>query len=227
MKGLKRLMEKIRSLLEQFDQRELRERMIVFGTLLVAVILGGNQLLIEPALKRNKETAKQIVAAKANTSALQAQVEIFALKSSEDPDRESRLELAQLREDLNQLEGMLKGAILDLVPPKEMAGILEDILSLQPSLSLVSLTKLATEPWPPLSEAEAKQPIVAQRVFRHAVEFQFEGSYRDALEFFQKLETLPRRVFWEGLDIELLEYPTARITLTVTTMSLAEGWIGV
>jgi MSHA biogenesis protein MshJ len=227
MKSLEKLKGILATQLEKFDQREPRERIIIFGALLIAVVLAGNQFLIEPIIKQKKTVVKQLAEAGSIDSGLKTQLESIPIKSNEDPDRENRQKLTALKADLSQLDGKLNEAILDLVPPKEMVGILEKIFSLNTSLKLVSLEKISSKPWPPLSEEKANSIVAEQKVFRHTVRLQFEGNYLDAVAFFRDLEALPRRFFWEGLTIELLEYPVSRITLTVTTMNLTEGWIGV
>ncbi|TFG93054.1 MAG: hypothetical protein E4H15_02225 [Syntrophobacterales bacterium] len=146
MKSLEKLKGIIATQLEKFDQRKPRERIIIFGTLLIAVVLAGNQFLVEPIIKQKKTVVKQLAEAKSINSGLKTQLEIIPIKSNEDPDRESRQKLTALKADLSQLDGKLEKAILDLVPPKEMVGILEKILSLNTSLKLVSLEKLAPNP---------------------------------------------------------------------------------
>lgn len=227
MKSLEKLKDTIATQLEKFDQLKQRERIIIFGALLIAVVLAGNQFLIEPIIKQKKTVINQLAEAKSINSELKTQLEIIAIKSNEDPDRESRQKLTALNADLSQLDGKLEGAILDFLPPKEMVGVLEKILSLNTSLKLVSLEKLASKHWQPLFKEKVKSILTGQKVFRHSVRLQFEGNYLDAVAFFRDLEALPKRFFWEGLTIELLEYPVSLITLTVTTMNLTEGWIGV
>lgn len=227
MNSLKELKAIIATQLERFEQRPPRERAIIFAGLLIVIVLAGDLLLIEPIIKQKKTIVKHLVEAEASNTALKTQLEIVTSKSSEDPDREGRQKLAALQADLRRFDEKLEGRLQDFVPPKEMVGILEKILSLNTSLKLVSLEKLASEPWPPLPEGQDKAVVAAQQVFRHSVRLQFEGKYLDAVAFCKELEALPKSFFWEGLTIELLAYPVSRITLTLTTMNLTAGWIGV
>jgi MSHA biogenesis protein MshJ len=56
---------------------------------------------------------------------------------------------------------------------------------------------------------------------------EIRGGYLSTLRYLEELEDLPWRFFWKSLNYEVLEYPEARVVLTVETLSLREGWIGV
>ena len=40
------------------------------------------------------------------------------------------------------------------------------------------------------------------------------------------VEALPWRLYWQAVDIEVLDYPRNRIRIEVSTLSLNEEWIG-
>jgi MSHA biogenesis protein MshJ len=53
------------------------------------------------------------------------------------------------------------------------------------------------------------------------------GTYLQAVAYLRDLEKLPRKVFWDELEIVVGDYPQAEISLTVYTLSHRKGWIGV
>ena len=67
----------------------------------------------------------------------------------------------------------------------------------------------------------------APRLYRHTLRIEFEGDYLATLRYLQAIEGLSRRLFWVGFEFEVRRYPKARVVLTVETLSLQKGWIGV
>jgi MSHA biogenesis protein MshJ len=47
------------------------------------------------------------------------------------------------------------------------------------------------------------------------------------LRYLRTVEDLPRRLFWEGLEYRVQEYPRAIITLKLYSLSGQEEWLGV
>jgi MSHA biogenesis protein MshJ len=114
----------------------------------------------------------------------------------------------------------------DLIPPAEMTRVLKQILLQQVGLRLVRLESLPVEPLfetPEGVEVESE----GDDLFKHGVVIEVLGDYASTVLYLQAVETLPRRFFWESLDYEVTEYPTARVTLTLRSLSTQEGVVGV
>lgn len=80
------------------------------------------------------------------------------------------------------------------------------------------------------SQASAKaQPAVAPKpgslLYRHGVEITVRGNYLDMIDYMNALETLPTQLFWGGAHLEVEDYPTSRLTLTLYTLSLDQKWL--
>jgi MSHA biogenesis protein MshJ len=110
-----------------------------------------------------------------------------------------------------------------LVAPERMAPLLESILRANGHLKMVSVRTLPVEP---LSGIGArKDGPKHELLFRHAVELTVRGSYLDMVDYMTALESLPTQLFWGKAQLEVEEYPTVRLTLTLTTLSLDEKWM--
>ena len=66
----------------------------------------------------------------------------------------------------------------------------------------------------------------AATFYRHGLEIEVEGSFAACLEYLDAIEALPWRLYWQLLDLEVIEYPRNRIRIEVSTLSLDEEWIG-
>jgi MSHA biogenesis protein MshJ len=89
---------------------------------------------------------------------------------------------------------------------------------------------LATDnPKHPAPGAAANGPAIAPKpgslLYRHGVEITVRGNYLDMIDYMAALEALPTQLFWGGARLEVEEYPTARLTLTMYTLSLDSKWL--
>jgi MSHA biogenesis protein MshJ len=64
-------------------------------------------------------------------------------------------------------------------------------------------------------------------LYRHRVVLRFEGDYAAALDYVRSVEALPFRVRMHDIEVDAERWPALTITLTVETLGLEEGWIGV
>jgi MSHA biogenesis protein MshJ len=114
-----------------------------------------------------------------------------------------------------------------------MRSVLEELLRRQAGLKLMSAVNRAAEPViadeeTPAGETPAAQPSSqAPRLYRHSLVLELEGSYLDCLRYIESVERLPWHIYWSRLEVATDEYPTNRIMLELTTLSLDEEWIGV
>jgi MSHA biogenesis protein MshJ len=81
------------------------------------------------------------------------------------------------------------------------------------------------------SRAQAPAPALAvspkpgSLLYRHGVEVTVRGNYMDMIDYMNALETLPTQLFWGGARLEVEDYPTSRLTLTMYTLSLDSKWL--
>ncbi|WP_455203599.1 hypothetical protein [Kaarinaea lacus] len=90
-------------------------------------------------------------------------------------------------------------------------------------------TKSATNSSETAAENKDDAASVANlpQIFKHGLEIEFQGDYLSTLSYLKKLETLPWKFYWDEVAYEVLEHPTAQITLKIHTLSLDKGWISV
>ncbi len=122
----------------------------------------------------------------------------------------------------------------DLVDPKQMRIVLEELLRRQSGLKLVSATNLPAKALvegdaePPAAtgdgaKAKAKEP----QLYRHTLVLTLEGSYLDCLAYLNAVEHLPWHLYWSRLEFKEDGYPRNAIRLELRTLSFDKEWIGV
>jgi MSHA biogenesis protein MshJ len=225
---MKALAKKTRLLTQWLDTRSPRERVMLFAAVLAVVLFCSYALYFSPRMSRRTGIEAQISELNATVTTLQGQAEAIRARSKVDPDREQRARQAQLRTELERLDGRLKDLTVDLISPRDMAGVLHSLLVRQEGMKLVRLENLPAEDLFPAAEnktgADGKKQV---HLYRHPMRIVFSGTYLQVLEYLRSLEKLPRKLFWDDLDIVVVDHPQAAISLTVHTLSLRKGWIGV
>ena len=111
--------------------------------------------------------------------------------------------------------------------------MLESMIAKNPKLQLLSLRNLpgaglSPGAGAPTDAAQGRAKLSgAREVFRHTVEISVKGSYFDLLDYIAALERMPQRVFWEGFELSVAQYPQSVLKLTIYTLSPEKSWLTV
>ncbi len=221
-----------KGLAARFDGLTLRERLILFLAVLVLLYVGWEQFLWKPMLAGQDRLKAQVTEIGTRTKLLDATLQGMLFRAQQDPDQKTRQEIERARQQLAQLEGNIKRLADSLIEPRQMARLLETLLTSNRSLRLVNLSTLKTEPLVTAGEGEeqAQKPSKEAspiNLYRHGFVIEFEGDYLSALDYLRTLEALPWKFFWDGVTLEVVEHPRSLFRLQLHTLSIAEGWIGV
>jgi MSHA biogenesis protein MshJ len=202
------------------EARTPRERLLLLITVLVAIFLLGYLVWLGPELDRRTDLQEQQRKLSQQTAQLQAQIEQLGSALNKDPDLVNRQRLSQARQQSGELDARMRRLQDRMIAPDLMPEVLNEMLRDLP-LKLVKLQKKAPE-----IELDLETAGVP-RLYRHSMRLELEGSFHDTLDYLEKLERLPWRLSWKGIDIQMLRYPTARIVLDLYTLSFEEDWLGV
>ncbi len=225
--------ERIATITQLVNRLSLRERLFVLGAGLV--ILGGlwEAALATPLDARKHEAAAKVEALKDRLRVLGTALESAANGMTEGMPAQIS-QLTALRDRVAAGDQEVRVFTSDLVDPKEMRLVLEELLRRQSALKLVSATNL---PAKPLVEGDA-EPVAAKDVgakpkskepqlYRHTLVLTLEGSYLDCLAYLQAVERLPWHLYWSRIEFKEDGYPRNAIMLELRTLSLDKEWIGV
>jgi MSHA biogenesis protein MshJ len=210
---------KLAALRSHVDKLSLRERLLVFATVVMLFGSVWYLSLIEPLTQRaaNSRTEIEALQARIQTAnrSLEDQVLQISGSGTEYQDRFSRV---QRRIDaINQSLGDYASELID---PSEMARVMEGVLREQSKLRLIRIRNLSPE------ALSASADSRTATFYKHGLEIEFEGSYSACLDYLQEIENLPWRFYWQVLELEVLEYPRNKVRLEVSTLSLNKEWIG-
>jgi MSHA biogenesis protein MshJ len=218
------------------DALSQRERILGFAGAACSLAFIANLGVIGPLLRQQDQLQSQIVQQQNNIAGINAEILQKLQAAQADPDAPARARLAATREESARLAGNLRAMQQGLVPPEKVAPLLETILRANGRLKMVSVRTLPVEP---LGGVGAHQDAAATNaaapgarpaakrdlLFRHGVELTVRGSYLDMVDYMTALEALPTQLFWGKAQLEVEEYPSVRLTLTLYTLSLDEKWM--
>lgn len=222
--------QRIATLIQSVDRLSLRERLFVLGAGLA--ILGGlwEAALASPLDARKHEAAARVEALKDRLQVLDKALSSAAAGMTEGMPAQLS-QLTALRDRVAAGDQEVRVFTSDLVDPKEMRLVLEELLRRQGGLKLVTATNLPAKPLVE-STAEpaadgAKPKSSEPQLYRHTLVLTLEGSYLDCLAYLEAVEKLPWHFFWSRIEFKEDGYPRNAILLELRTLSLDKEWIGV
>lgn len=216
-----------RALQRRFDQRALRERLLMTGAAVALMLLLADALWLGPALKDFRSARSQQAAAQAALAALQADADRLA-DQGQQQNRARQAELAAWRDRVRDGEAALRQHQDALVGPDRMVELLEHLLARHGAVRVRAMRSLgrsdllaaaATGPAP--TPAAAPGP----GLYRHGVELELEGGFADLLAYLRAMEALPQRVLWGSVSLKVEQHPKSVLTLRVYTLSRERHWL--
>jgi len=254
-KTTSRVPHQLQKLLSQLQQRfaplALREKAIITAVLFAAVFMLVQLLALDPLLKQRTSLQQQQEQLTQDLNQQQVERDTLTLAINAGPKRQKQQQLETLKQELVTLDEQIARTTSTMIPARKMTDVLREVMRLRENLKLVQLENLA--PLPLLEDsksvdntgnnanaganinatadtsASSAHASVASEVglYRHGVRLVFEGDYMTTMAFLESLEQKSWRFFWQSLQYDVEQYPKARVTLTLYTLSPERAWLGV
>lgn len=228
---------KISQLFSKIDALSLRERILLLIALLVVIYTAWDQLLMIPLQEERSRILSQIETTTDNLDKLNNKIQVMTRTLEQNQAEKQRAKLAKLSSDIQELDRQIAELAGQLIPAEEMAEILEQMLTHDDRLTLTHVENLPPEPLLSESERQMGQSGSGNKgasnvpppppIYRHSVVIKFEGGFMETLDYIKVLESLPQLFFWDRIEYSVDEFPKAKVSITVSTLSFQEGWIGV
>ena len=208
---------------EKITRLSAREKVLLVVTGFVLVVGVLDYFIIQPVRDQRSSMEIQIDNLRVQQRNFDQQLVELTEQIANDPAMIAEREIEGLDTAIVKNENRLRTFTDTLVSPNEMGAMLRDILESQKNLKLVELKNLAVAPILSEEENESSEDI---GLFRHPVRLLFEGDYSNTLSYLAQLEGMENRFYWSRFDYQVLDYPTALVSLNIYTLSTQQWWIG-
>lgn len=220
-------------LTDWYGQLSRREQVLVATAVLLVPLVLLAQLLVVPALQRQRLLQGQLAQLRTANSEIRQQLAAIEIQLGQDPDAASRAELQRLQQQLQQIDSRFDGQLAGLVEPAQMPALVRQLLQ-RPDLHL---RQLATRPAAPLQLPAAPAEGSQELLYRHPLQLELCGDYLALLAYVRQLEALPQQVLIEQVrfvrevaaapDATPLACPAGALQaeLQLVTLSLTPEWL--
>lgn len=215
------MMAYLRLAIAWYDGRTLRERVILIIAALSVTALVFEGLWWGPQRRRAGAAQEAVTSLEAQQESLQTELTALEKKEAEDPDTAIREQLDVLTKKIGDLDEHLRGQTLQVLAPEQMPAMLRDMIG---TVDGLQITGMHSEPPQQLvNDPDSNLPVL----YRHGLVIDLKGNYFGLLKCMRKLEGLPWRLYWSGLDIRAHDFEPGEFRLHVYAVSLREEWIRV
>lgn len=221
---------------EAIDGRVMRERVLLFLTVLAVVFMIWNFLFQLPIDNERKKIQSELDLISAERKTTETQITSLSMAAANSPAVTKRKEIMQLKQQVDEVEKKLAAMSQGLISADQLPLMLETMLKKIGELELASIQTLAATELQLLKpkEATGTSSVEGQTtelqdtgVYKHTVVVRILGGYFELVELLSSLESLNWKFYWEALDYRVEDYPEGEIELRVFTLSSEEGLLGV
>lgn len=228
--------QSLKNLTDRIDALSIRERALIFGGILAVLFVIALNLVLAPLRAEQVRLENTVNSKLEQTKKLQTEAQRLSETMVRDPDDANRERIADLKARLAAADESVAVFTRALVPPKETARLVEQILAIHRNVRVVRVENLP--PTPLLDTAPAAGSVQAAAVsaptvtagsglFRHGLRIELRANYLDIIRLLRAMETLPSRVFWGEVSIKVEKYPTSHATVVMYTLSQDSAWLGI
>lgn len=220
----------IKRLQEKIDSLSLRERGFLLLTLSVVILLGWQGLLIDPISDYQAQMQSEYRTIENRIVTVNAQSEAIIRGVAVEEESDEQKKITRLDTELQQVEQEINRYINNTVSPQQMVYLLEELLSDNSKLEVVSVQSNVAVPVIENNVKENEQAADNDNrvvVYKHGMTISLRGTYSDVLKFLRTAEGMNWAIFWDSIVIEGKSYPDNYTEITVHTISLENEWIGV
>ena len=235
------LQRQLDAFLKSIESRKQSEKVMVLAILGVGLVLVYLSIFFDPVRADIEIANNQINNVTRQIQAQQTTYAAMLVQSQEDPNKFANDRLQAISREQQQLEREIESLAGDLISPNEMTRILTSVLERQAGLELVYFQNREATPLREgvsnVSELLAEtgtvnfddvvEDDVSGQVYEHGLVIEFQGDFYSTLKYLRFLEEISGSFFWDAINFRQLEWPNARISLEIHTLSTNQGFIGV
>lgn len=198
---------------QKFIELTQREKVILFLAALFLAGYGLFILLIEPAMAEVERIERQRKNTEGELLSVNSQIVEIERALTLDPNEKIKQEITVIQQQIAELDAELDEVMTEYVAPERMAMALTNLLATANDVRVVGM-----EVQPPQrvqNEVDEGLP----NFFRHQFKVELQGDYFALMQFVARVSDNDSQFNVQNLNYQVVEYPTALMTLTLITVS--------
>ena len=208
-----------------FSALSKREQVVVLALGFVLVAFVWDQLFLSPLQAKSARLKAEISSVNKQILSQNEELQQMMQLSEDDPNLDLRNRESHLNAQTGDLKSKIAGLTDNLIPPKQMSKIMEQVLHQETGLVLKKVNSLESKRLT-LEEGTEQTSGDKHILFKHGVEMHLEGDYFETIRYLKALEDLSWSLIWSNVEYEVIEFPNAKIRIKINTLSEHSGWIG-
>jgi MSHA biogenesis protein MshJ len=199
-----------------FDSRLLNERRLIIVAVVAFAWFMLDSALVTPAFQKfnaaSKRSKAAVMARDALVSETQRRNQDMALKEAE-----AMQEVTRIRERIERSKQQLAQQQSMLIPARDMRNLLEGMLAQNGRLQLTTMRTLPPEEvkFTPMAGVALSQALL----YKQSMEVAVSGSFIEVLTWLRSVESLPRKLLWDGLTLKTDDSGLVTLIMQVHTFS--------
>lgn len=201
-----------------FNKITMRERLLLFCTVLICTFLIGYFWVLEPTINRLDKLPQGLQSIYHQENKLDDEIKQMKRRLKKDPLQDINAQIAFSMQRLTLLDNQLNGKLVKFIQASEMPVALSKVLAKSPGVKVLSLISLPVVTFNSASDVEGKES--AKNIFyKHSLKIELAGDYNAIYHYFLNLETLKQRFYWSAMTYQSSDYPLAKVTIEIYTLS--------
>lgn len=236
--------EQLQTMVNKWQVLSKRERWMIFGAGLFAVVGLLDTFLLEPQRVQLAATQQEIVKIQNDTSSLTEQMTTIAAQAAPQPASNAfQHDIDETNQKINSQSAELVKVSSYMVPPQDMVAFLKKLLQQHADVQVIEMQSLPVVDFidkqrkllqsSASSEAGSNTQASAEEVwknvphvYQHAVKVRLKGKYFALMAYAQSLKAIGQKLAWENAELKA-DYPESELTVQVYTLSGENAWLGI
>ncbi len=200
-----------------------RERVILLVTSLVVLYFLWSSVVVDYLLGsvENIQTSSKSVQDQINS--LGTQISALSQMIGHNPIPELNQKIKALEEDNNIVQDKIEKQTKLMISPKDMVQLFKSLLEQSSKMALLSMKNTGTTPL----FTNTKDRTYPIQVYNHGIMLEVNSTYFDTLQFLQEAERETYKMIWDKLNYMVIEYPAAKVSISISTLGLEESLVGI
>jgi MSHA biogenesis protein MshJ len=199
-----------------FDSRQLNERRLIIVAVVALSWFVLDATLVTPSIKQFHMASARYKAAKLARDTLQGEVEKHKSERAI-KEVEAQQETKQIKARIEQSKQAIAEQQSMLAPAREMRSLLDGLLNQGGRLQLRSMRTMPPEEvkFTPIPGVAISQALL----YRQGIELSVSGTFLETLIWLRTIESMPRKLLWDGLTLKADDDGLVTLSMTVHTYS--------